>query len=176
MLSHHELLHGLALISNKRLREFIDAIRNQRANKVAREDILDAVRQQMCQVASIDPKARIPWDANREVDLYAWGPMQLFFCVAWAFLDRYRYLKRLYPELVHAALDRYIMENGAGLDAAKKLRDWVLHPGYSRQPDDAMEMLFAAGGAPGNTYPQVMVNRLLELTSNFLEQLRDQAR
>ena len=34
--------------------------------------------------------------------------------------------------------------------------------GYARRPDDAMELLFAAGGAPGNTYPQEMVNRLVD--------------
>ena len=65
-------------------------------------------------------------DAGREINLYAWGPA---------------------PRLVSADLDRYIEESSAGLDAARNLRDWVLHPGGSRQPDSAMEMLFSAGGA-----------------------------
>ena len=176
MRSHYELLRGLAIISNLRLRKYLDAIQDHRAKKTPQEDMLHAVRKSIRQEASIDPKARMLWDANRELDLYAWGPMQLFFCVGWAFLDRYRYLRNQHPDLVFADLDRYIEENSAGLEATRNLRDWVLHPGGSRQPDSAMEMLFSAGGAPGNAYPQEMVNRLVELAAKFLRQLGDQVR
>ena len=79
----------------------------------------------MRQEASIKPN-RMLWDENREIDLYTWGPLQLFFCVAWAFLDKYRYLSAQHPNLVFADLDRYIEENRAGLDATRDLRDWVL--------------------------------------------------
>ena len=138
--------------------------------------MLHTIRRSLRQSASLAPKARIFWDTDREVDLYAWGPFQLFFCVACAVIDRYRYLKRLHPELAFSDLDHYLKENHAGLDATRKLRNWVLHPGYARRPDDAMEMLFAAGGAPGNTYPQEMVNRLVDLVSGFLEHLSDHVR
>ena len=176
MLSHYELMRGLALISNLRLQKYLGLIKAQRAKKTAEEDLMDALRQAVRQEASINPKARMLLDENREIDLYTWGPMQLFFCVAWAFLGRYRYLRAQHPNLVSADLDRYIEENSAGLDAARNLRDWVLHPGGSRQPDSAMEMIFSAGGAPGNAYPQEMVHRLVDLAAKFLEQLGEQAR
>ena len=176
MLSHYELMHGLALISNLRLRKYLGLIEAQRAKKTVEEDPLETLRKAMRQEASIKPKARMLWDENREIDLYTWGPLQLFFCVAWAFLDKYRYLSAQHPNLVSADLDRYIEENRAGLDATRDLRDWVLHPGGSRQPDSAMEMLFSAGGAPGNAYPLEMVNRLVNLAAKFLEQLGERAR
>ena len=91
MLSHYELMHGLALISNLRLRKYLGLIEAQRAKKTVEEDPLDTLRKAMRQEASIKPKARMLWDENREIDLYTWGPLQLFFCVAWAFLDKYRY-------------------------------------------------------------------------------------
>ena len=123
MLSHYEVLRGLAIISNLRLRKSIDAIQDERAKKASQEDMLHAVRQSVRQEASTDPKARMLWDANRELNLYSWGPMQLFFCVAWAFLGRYRYLRNQHPDLVFADLDRYIEENSAGLEATRNLRD-----------------------------------------------------
>ena len=176
ILSHYHLLNGVRLISNARLRRFLDAVRYQRDNATSGEDMLHTIRRSLCQSASLTPKARMPWDADREVDLYAWGPFQLFFCIAWAVVDRYRYLTRLHPELAFSDLDRYLKENQAGLDATWNLRNWVLHPGYARRPDDAMELLFAAGGAPGNTYPQEMVNRLVDLVAGFLEHLNGQIR
>lgn len=176
ILSHYELLRGLALISNTRLRRFMDAVQYQRDNKTPGEDIMHTIRQSICQSASLEPKSRMPWDADREVILYSWGPFQLFFCVAWAFIDRYRSLKRLHPEIAMYDLDHYLEENQAGLDATWKLRNWVLHPGHARRPDDAMEMLFAVGGTPGNTYPQEMANRLLDLVARFLEHLGDKFR
>ena len=175
MLSHVELLHGLAQISNARIRMFIDAIQCQRAKGTTAEDTMQAVRQAMCDAASLEPKARMLWDVNREVDMFVWGPMQLFFCVAWAFLQRYRYLKRRYPEVTLDDLERFIEGNRAGLDAAEELRNWILHPGHNRSPDDAMGKLFAVGGAPGNIYPQAMVNSLLALADRFTEMLGDEA-
>ena len=176
ILSHYHLLNGLRLISNARLRRFLDAVQYQRDNPTSNEDMLRTIRRSLCQSAALTPKARMLWDADREVDLYAWGPFQLFFCVAWAVIDKYRYLTRLHPELAVSDLDHYLKENQAGLDATWKLRNWVLHPGHARRPDDAMELLFAAGGAPGNTYPQEMVNRLVDLVAGFLEHLNDQVR
>lgn len=176
ILSHYHLLNGLRLISNARLRRFLDAVQYQRDNPTSNEDILRTIRRSLCQSVPLTPKARMLWDADREVDLYAWGPFQLFFCVAWAVIDRYRYLTPLHPELAFSDLDHYLKENQAGLDATWKLRNWVLHPSYARRPDDAMELLFAAGGAPGNIYPQEMVNRLVGLVAGFLEHLNDQVR
>ena len=174
LLSHYHLLAGLRLLSNARLRQFLDAVQYQRDNPTSGEDMLRTIRRSLCQSRHLVPKARMLWDADREVDLYAWAPFQLFFCVAWAVIDRYRHLKRLHPELAFSDLDQYLNAHHAGLDATRTLRNWVLHPGYARLPDNAMEMLFAAGGAPGNTYPQEMVNRLVALVAGFLEHLNGQ--
>ena len=134
-----------------------------------------AVRQAIREAAPVGPKARVFFDADRELDLHAWGPMQLFFCAAWAFLDRYRYLKDRHPSLGFAELDRYIEENRAGLDAARQVRDWVLHPGIHRPPDDAMAALFSVRDGWRTAYPVQMVNRLVQLAGTFLGQLRGQA-
>ena len=174
MLSHFELMHGLAVISNARIRRFIEAVQDQRDKGTSDEDMLDVVRKAVCHSESIELKARMLWDANREVDLFVWGPMQLFFCLATAFLRRYGYLKTRYPDVVLEDLERYIEDNRAGLEAAETLRNWVLHPGHNRRPDDAMEELFAAGGPPGNAYPQEMVNRLLDLAARYSEVLGDE--
>ena len=55
MLSHYELMHGLALISNLRLRKYLDLIEAQRAKKTVEEDPLDTLRKAMRQEASINP-------------------------------------------------------------------------------------------------------------------------
>ena len=176
MRSHYALMRGLALISDIRIRPYLDLIEDQRAKKQTEDVALREIRQAIRQKASIDPKARMLLDADREVDLYAWGPIQLFFCVALAYLDRYRYLRDHDPELVFADLDRYIEENRDGLDATRKLRDWVLHPGGRRRPDDAMVMLFSVRDGWRNAYPLELVNRIVELAREFLEQLGGQAR
>ena len=176
MLSHYMLMRGLFLIWHIRFGMYLDLIEDQRARKTAEEDSMDALRQAVRQEASIKPKARMLLDADREIDLYAWGPMQLFFCVAWAFLDRYRYLRAQHPNLVFADLDRYIEENSTGLEAIKKLRDWMLHPGGLRRPDDAMKMLFSVRDGMKTAYPLEMMNRLVGLAARFLEQLSGQAR
>ena len=176
MLSHYVLMSGLTLISDFRLQKYLGLIGAQRVKKTAEEDPLDALRQAVRQEASLNPKARMLLDADREIDLYAWGPMQLFFCVAWAFLDRYRYLRAQHPNLVFADLDRYIEENSTGLEAIKKLRDWMLHPGGLRRPDDAMKMLFSVRDGMKTAYPLEMMNRLVGLAARFLEQLSGQAR
>ena len=176
MLSHYVLMHGLYLIWHSRFGMYLDLVEDQRAKNAPVDEAMHALRQAIRQEASIDPKARMLLDADREIDLYAWGPMQLFFCVAWAYLDRYRYLRDQDPSLVYSDLDRYIEENSAGLDAIKKLRDWVLHPGGLRRPDDAMKMLFSVRDGMKTAYPLEMMNRLVVLAAKFLEQLSGQAR
>ena len=57
MLSHYELMHGLALISNLRLRKYLDLIEAQRAKKTVEEDPLDTLRKAMRQEASINPRS-----------------------------------------------------------------------------------------------------------------------
>ena len=175
--SHYVLMQGLALISDMRIRKYLDLLAIQRAKKQTEEEEMQAIRQAIRQEASIDPKARMLFDENRELDLYAWGPLQLFFCVAWAFVDRYRYLTNQYPEdLVLAELDLYIEENRAGLHAIKRLRDWVLHPGARRRPDDAMTKLFSVRDGWRTGYPLQMMNRLVELAGKFLVQLNGQTK
>ena len=174
-MSHYHMLRGLALISEWRLRMLIDAIEVHHSTEDGPDDPLHPVRQTILETASLDPKSRMALDTNREIDLFVWAPMQLFFCVAYALVDRYRRLKSEFPNLAFRDLDSFINDNPAGFKAIKKLRNWVLHPGISRKPDDAMEMLFAAGGQPGNTYPLEMVYRLLRLVERFLERLNAEA-
>ena len=175
MLSHYELMRGLAVISELRLRKYLELLEDQRARDRTADEALRAVRQAIREEASVEPKARMLFDADRELDLYAWGPLQLFFCVAWAYLDRYRYLRNRHPELAFPDLDRYIAENRAGLDATRTLRNWVLHPGARRRPDDAMTTLFSVRDGWRTAYPLDLVNRLVPLAGRFLEQLRDRA-
>ena len=175
MLSHYELMCGLALISEIRLVRYLDLLGDQRSQGRTGDEALRAARQTTREELAIKPKARVFFDADWELDLHAWGPMQLFFCVAWAFLDRYRYLRGQQPDLVYDDLDRYIEENRAGLNATRKVRDWVLHPGIRRRPDDAMVMLFSVRDGWQTAYPVDIVNRLVELAEKFLEQLRERA-
>ena len=176
MLSHYELMRGLSLISRIRLRKFLDLLEHQRAENRTEDETLRAVRQAIRQEATIEPKARMLFDADRELDLYPWGPLQLFFCIACAFLDQYRYLRNQDPSLMLADLDRYIEENRAGLDAARKLRNWVLHPGTGRRPDDAMMTLFSIRDGWRTAYPLDIMNHLVDLGAKFLEQLHGHAR
>ena len=175
MLSHFELMRGLALISEIRQVRYLDLLGEQRSQGRTGDEALRAARQATREELAIKPKARVFFDADWELDLHAWGPMQLFFCVAWAFLDRYRYLRGQQPDLVCDDLDRYIEENCAGLDATRKVRDWVLHPGIRRRPDDAMVMLFSVRDGWQTAYPVDIVNRLVDLAEKFLEQLRERA-
>ena len=176
MLSHYELMRGLALISQMRQVRYLDLLGEQRSKGRTTDEALRAVRQATREEMSIKPKGRVFFDADRELDLHAWGPMQLFFCVAWAFLDRYRYLRNRHPDLECDDLDRYIEENRAGLDAARTVRNWVLHPGIRRRPDDAMVKLFSVRDGWRTAYPVDIVNRLVELAGMFLEQLHERAR
>ena len=57
ILAHYELMHGLALISNLRLRKYLGLIEAQRAKKTVEEDPLETLRKAMRQEASIKPKA-----------------------------------------------------------------------------------------------------------------------
>ena len=175
MLSHYELMRGLAVISELRLKRYLDLLEDQRARNRTEDESLRAVRQAVREEASVEPKARMLFDADRELDLYAWGPLQLFFCVALAYLDRYRYLRARNAELAFPELDRYIAENQDGLDATRTLRDWVLHPGARRRPDDAMTTLFSVRDGWRTAYPLELVNRLVPLAGRFLERLRERA-
>ena len=176
MLSHYALMRGLVIISDIRLGKYFNLVEDQRAKEQTEDEALRAIRQAIREEASLDPKARMLFDVDRELDLYAWGPMQLFFCVACAYLDRYQYLRDQHPNLAFADLDRYIEENSAGLNAIKELRDWVLHPGTSRLPDKAMVMLFSVQDGWSTAYPLKMVYRLLDLAAKFLEMLGGQTR
>ena len=176
MLSQYELMRGLALISDIRVRKYLGLLEVERSKRRSVDEELRAVRKAVRQDASIETKARMIFDEDRELDLYVWGPLQLFFCVAWAYLDRYRYLRNRYPSLAFADLDKYMEENGTGLDAIKKLRDWVLHPGVGRRPDDAMVMLFSVRDGWRTAYPLDLVNGLVQLAGKFLEMLGEQVR
>ena len=177
ILSHYQLLRGLALISNMRIRQFLDVVQSEGRDKATTEDGMNVIRQKICQVAGLQPRARMLLDVPREIDAYVWVPMQLFFCAAWALVQRYRYLKGRHPELLFTDLDGYIEENSSAFDAVRNLRDWVLHPGYARKADDAMEVLFfGADGKPVNSHPQDIVNQLLALAAKFLGRLNEHTR
>ena len=176
MLRHYMLMRGLSVISDIRVRKYLDVVEDQRGKGRTDDELLRAIRQAIREEASIDPKARMLFDEEKELDLYAWGPMQLFFCVAWAYLDRYRFLRREYPDLVFADLDRYVDENSTVLNAIRELRNWILHPGIRRHPDDAMVTLFTVRDGWRTAYPLEMMYRLVDLAGKFVADLGGQGK
>ena len=77
-------------------------------------------------------------------------------------LPVYRQLTAEDPTLAHAELDRYRIANSPAFDAVKNLRDWLLHPGYSRQTDKATSMFWDENGEPVADRPESISVRLLQ--------------
>ena len=73
MLSHYELMRGLALISEIRQVRYLDLLDEERSQGRTGDEALRAVRQATREEMSIKPKGRVFFDADRELDLLCLG-------------------------------------------------------------------------------------------------------
>ena len=177
MQRHLGLLRGLILLTELRLSEH-DAVKKELGiTTVEGREPLYALRTLLqTKYMPGDAKARMLFDEFQEIDLYVTGPLELYYCLAQAMVERYRYLTADDPTLCHPDLDSYLIANAPAFDAVVNLRDWVLHPGYSRQSDKAVSMLWGENGEPVGDHPYTMVARLFQMFSEFMENLDEFAR
>ena len=169
-LGHHHTLCGLEILARVRIRQFLEAMRKSRLERIEAFEQYEAIRERiLSEHMKNAPTARMEWDVPKEVDVYIWGPLELFFCSAQAMIDRYDHLKGLHPELVFPHLDQYISDNKSVFDAVENLRDWVTHPGYSRDAHHALAQIRREYEDRGIGHFYEVVRSLLELYRQFLE-------
>ena len=163
MQRHLALLHGLMLLTELRLDEH-DAVQKELGiTTVEGQEQLYAFRTLLqTKYMPGDTKARMLFDKFQEIDLYITAPLELSFCMAQAMIERYRHLTADDPTLCHPGLDSYLIANAPAFDAVMNLRDWILHPSYSRQSDKAISMLWTENGEPVEEHPYMIVARLFE--------------
>ena len=106
MQRHLTLLRGLILLTELRLSEH-DAVKKELGiTTVEGREPLYALRSLLqTKYMPGDTKARILFDEFQEIDLYVTGPLELYFCLAQALVDRYRHLTADDPTLCHPDLD-----------------------------------------------------------------------
>ena len=121
-------------------------------------------------------KARMLFDEFDGIDLYIAGPLDMFFCLADALVDRYQLLAREEPTLCHPGFERYLSANRPAFDAVHNLRDWVIHPGYSRQPGKAESAFWNERGEPVADHPYTITVRLLQLFAEVINKLDESTR
>ena len=171
-LGHYDTLHGLVVLADVRIRQLEEALNYLGIVRIETSEQANAVRDRIqSEHMKGEPRARMLWDVPEEIDLYVWAPLELFFCSAQAMIERYQYLKAAHPDIAYPSLDNYINDNRAAFDAVTNLRDWVIHPGYSRKADDAVGDLFREYEKQNAGHPYQMVGQLLDLYRRFLEQL-----
>ena len=177
MQRHLGLLRGLIFLTELRLSEH-DAVKKELGiTTVEGREPLYALRTLLqTKYMPGDAKARMLFDEFQEIDLYVTGPLELYFCLAQAMVERYRYLTADDPILCHPDLDSYLIANAPAFDAVVNLRDWVLHPGYSRQSDKAVSMLWGENGEPVGDHPYTIAARLFQMFGEFMENLDEFAR
>ena len=177
MQRHLALLRGLILLTELRLSEH-DAVKKELGlTAIEDREQLHALRTLLqTKYMPGDTKARMLFDQIQEIDLYVTGPLELYFCLAQGMVDKYRHLTADDPTLCHPELDSYLIANAPAFDAVVNLRDWILHPGYSRQSDKAVSMLWDENGEPVRDHPYAIVARLFELFGEFMENLDEFAR
>ena len=157
-----------------RIRQFLEALREARDEHSATDDQIQAVRARiLSEHMNGSIKARMSWDVSKEIDAYVWGPIELFFCSAQAMIDRYELLKASHPELAFRHLDDYISENKSVFAAVGNLRDWVTHPGYSRNAHEALAEISREFDERGVGPFYEIVRRLIDLYRQFLERFSD---
>ena len=174
---HCEMLNGLVILFDLRMREYSDALETLVISVVETEEQATAVARFIrTKYMKNNTKARTSFDELKEISLYMSGPLQLFFCAAQAVVERYHRLKRTNPKLTHPPLEKYLLENEAAFGAVQNLRDWVSHPGHSRDPDNAMETLFAFDEDKTHEHPYRLALQSLRLFEQFLEKLDHNAK
>ena len=157
-----------------RIRQFLKALREARDDQSTTDEPIHAIRARiLSEHMNGTPKARMAWDVSKEIDTYVWGPIELFFCSAQAMIDRYECLKASHPELAFSLLDDYIRENKSVFDTVGNLRDWVTHPGYSRNAHEALAEISHEYDEQGVGPFYQIVRRLLDLYRQFLERFSE---
>ena len=177
MQRHLALLRGLILLTELRFSEHEAVKKELGITTIEGREPISAFRN-MLQTKYMpgDTKARMLFDEFQEIDLYVSGPLELYFCLAQAMVERYRHLTAEDPALCHPDLDSYLIANAPAFDAVMNLRDWVLHPGYSRQSNKAVSMLWDENGEPVGDHPYTIVARLFKLFEEVIEKLDEFAR
>ena len=177
MQRHLALLRGLVLLTELRFSEHDAVTKEFGITTVEGREPIQAFRNLLqTKYMPGDTKARMLFDEFQEIDLYVSGPLELYFCLAQAMVERYRRLTAEDPTLRHPDLDSYLMANAPAFDAVVNLRDWVLHPGYSRQSNKAVSRLWDESGEPVGDHPYTIVARLLKLFGEVSENLNELAR
>ena len=177
MQGHLDLLRGLLLLTELRFNENNAAKKELAITTVEDRETLSALRALLrTEYMPGDAKARMLFDQFREVDLYVTGPIELYFCVAQAMVERYRRFTAQDETLRHPDLDLYLIANAPAFDAVKNLRDWVLHPGYSRRADEAASILWDENREPASDHAYTIVARLFGLFREVVEDLDELSR
>ena len=174
---HVAMLRGLVLLTELRLSEH-DAVKKELGlTTVESKEPLNALRTLLrTKFMPGDTKARMLFDEFQEIDLYITGPLELFFALAQAMVERYRKLTAEDPTLCHPDLDRYLNANAPAFEAVKNLRDWLIHPGISRRTDEAVSMFWDEDGDPVADHPYTISARLLQLFGEVAEKINGFAR
>ena len=172
MQRHLALLRGLILLTELRILEH-DAVKKELGITTGEgREQLSALRTLLkTKYMPGDTKARLIYDEFQEIDMYVAGPLELYFCLVQAMVERYQLLASEDPTLSHPDLDRYLISNAPAFDAVMDLRDWVLHPGYSRQTDEAVSRLWGENGEPVADHPYTIAARLFQLLREVVENL-----
>ena len=167
--THYFMLGGLATFAMIRMRDYVEALETIGEDTPETLEKANAIRQYiLSQHIKKRPMSRMLYDQYTEIDLYSAAPFELFFCAAQAFVEKYQILKSQHHLLSFPELDSYIKDNQESFDAVANLRDWVLHPGHRRNPDDAMAVLFSERAKTHSGNPYDMIQRLLDLYGKFL--------
>ena len=179
MQRHLAMLNGLILLYELRLTE-LDAVQRELGDLPIENESRWQVKPVLAKLkAEFMPghtKARMLFDEFSEIDLYVAGPLDLFFCLADAMVDRYKLLAREEPALCHQGLERYLSANRPAFDAVHNLRDWVIHPGYSRQPQKAESEFWNDRGELVADHPYAIAARLLQLFGEVVNKLNESTR
>lgn len=177
MQRHLAMLRGLILLTELRFSEHEAVKQELGITTIEGREPIDTFRNLLqTKYMPGDPKARMLFDQFQEIDLYVSGPLELYFCLAQAMVGRYRHLASEDPTLSHPDLDRFLIANAPAFDAVVNLRDWVLHPGYSRQSDKAASMLWGENGEPVGDHPYTIVVSLFNLFGEVIENLNELTR
>ena len=177
ILRHLDLLRGLILLTELRLEEQDTVMMELGITRLEGRETLSTFRTSL-RTKSMpgDIKARMLFDEFQEIDLYITAPLELFFALAQAMVERYRKLTNEDPTLCHPELESYLIANARAFDAVKNLRDWLLHPSHSRQTDMAASMFWDNDGNPVAEHPYAISARLLQLFEEFANKINGFAR